>query len=526
MSDKLTFILSGPFRVTGPNGENLTPSSAKAQGLLVLVLTGVGNARGRAWLQDKLWSDRASAQASGSMRQALTQVRQALRPYETVLLANRQRVALDPERVEVVEASDAEFVEGLDVRDQEFEEWLACERSRRESRPAAQAPGRLSPDSEAIAVCDHRSEGIAGWTEKVVADGIARSVSELFLGGVVRGTPDLFPRHRWKLSVEASACGPTSIALRLALSQGGTERQIWSGHCIVAMDGTPPVENLEVLKLANEAVEAVGEAILHEQLHNRDEVDPDYLCRRAVRLLFRMRPGDVRAADTLFTQAHELKPRGLFLAWRAQVKTIQRIERYETDTAVLSEAGSEFIARALEAEPNNSMVLAMVANTHLFLFREPERSIECAQRSVWINPSNPMAWWAMSSARLYVGEARQSLADALHGRNLAMLSPHRFWWDLQQFASTMMLGKIKDSRRILRGIVAQRPEFRPPWRYLIALNATIGDEAAARDASRMLSSMEQDFSIRRLVDDRDYPASLIHKAPLLDLGKVAGLGEH
>lgn len=137
-----------------------------------------------------------------------------------------------------------------------------------------------------------------------------------------------------------------------------------------------------------------------------------------------------------------------------------------------------------------------------------------------------MAWWAMSSARLYVGDAQQSFADAVHGRNLAMLSPHRFWWDLQHFASTMMLGRIEDSRRILKAIVAQRPEFRPPWRYLIALNATIGEESAARDASRALSSMEQDFSIRRLVDDRDYPASLIHKAPLLDLGRVAGLGEN
>jgi hypothetical protein len=525
MSKKLTFHLSGPFRVLGPSGENLTPSSAKAQGMLILLLTGVDYARGRAWLQDKLWSDRASAQASGSMRQALTQLRQAFGPYHAALLTNRQRVALDPAWVEVTESPGAEFVEGLDVRDQEFEEWLACERSRRESRPTVEAFRPPSHHSIAIAICDHRSEGIAGWTEKVVADGIARSISELFLGDVVRGTPDLVPRHRWKLSVEASACGARNLAIRIALSQGGTERQIWSGYGIVAMDGVPPVENLEVLKLANEAVEAVGDAILHEQVRIRDDVDPDYLCRRAVRLLFRMRPGDVRAADTLFAQAYEMQPRGLFLAWRAQVKTIQRIERYEADTTALSEAGSEFIARALEAEPNNSMVLAMVANTQLFLFRDPERSIEYAQRSVGINPANPMAWWAMSSARLYVGDAHQSFSDAVRGRNLAMLSPHRFWWDLQHFASSMMLGKIEDSRRILRSIVAQRPEFRPPWRYLIALNATIGEEAAARDASRTLRLMEQDFSVRRLVDDRDYPASLLHKAPQLDLGKVAELGE-
>lgn len=528
MSAAVRFHLSGPFRVVAPDGRDISPASAKAQGVLLLLLTGIGLARGRAWVQDMLWSDRGEQQAAGSLRQSLTQIRQAFGAHADILRADRRRLSLDPARVEVIETGCADFAEGLDVRDREFEAWLAAERARRPEPEAGAGRGRARPQAATagtgtLTVTDAASGGVCGWTERVIADGLARTLSELFQSEV-RRTPGVAAGDR-TLLVESVQPSGNSLALRIEFRDNSSQRQIWAGHCIAPLAGAPPVEDVRVLRLANQAVEAVGEAILapHLRLAEADAEDPDVLCRRAIRHLYRMRPDEVRRADALFAAAGERSGRGLFHAWRAQAKTIQLLERHETDVAALREAGAEHLARALEAEPNNSMVLAMAANARLFLFREPGSSLELARRAVGINPANPMAWWALSSARLYTGDPQQSYADALRGREIAILSPNRFWWDLQRFAGALLLGQNDEAIRVGRAITAQCPDFNPPWRYLIALHASSGEEALALEAAQSLARIEPDFSIDRLLSDREYPASLLHRAPGLDLDRVRNL---
>lgn len=532
MSAAVQFHLSGPFRVVAPDGRDISPSAAKAQGVLLLLLTGIGLARGRAWVQDMLWSDRGEQQAAGSLRQSLTQIRQAFGPHADILRADRRRLSLDPSRVDVIETGCADFAEGLDVLDREFETWLASERARRpeprEGALPAQTHSRgasgTAPGAEGLSVVDAASPGVCGWTERVIADGLARTLSELFQSEV-RRTPAGAGAGGRMLLVESIQPSGGSLALRIEFRDNSSQRQIWAGHCVAPLSGAPPVEDVRVLKLANQAVEAVGEAIL-AQPHRAAEGladDPDVLCRQAIRHLYRMRADEVRKADALFAAAGERSGRGLFHAWRAQAKTIQLLERHEKDIAALKEVGAEHVARALEAEPNNSMVLAMATNAQLFLFREPGRSLELARRAVGINPANPMAWWALSSARLYTGDPKQSYADALRGREIAILSPNRFWWDLQRFAGALLLGEAEEAIRVGRGITAQCPDFKPPWRYLIALHASRGEEELALDAAQSLARIEPDFSVDRLVSDPDYPASLLHRTPGLDLDRVRGL---
>ena len=130
----LILDLAGPFRLRDAQGADLTPRSRKAQGLLALLGTSPGLRRSRAWLQDKLWSDRGAEQGAASLRQCLTEIRAILRDHLDCLRAESGWIALDPGRVEVNSAlpdqdtGDVEFLEGLDIRDPEFEHWLRDQR--------------------------------------------------------------------------------------------------------------------------------------------------------------------------------------------------------------------------------------------------------------------------------------------------------------------------------------------------------------------------------------------------------------
>lgn len=137
--------LLGPFEITDDSGRSLTPRSQKAQAILAMLALSRRGSRSRVWLRDKLWSDRSEDQAAASLRQALLEIRKALGPARDVLLADKNTVWLDTDRItldlrdmadrgDASELASEHLLEGMDIRDPEFEDWLTLERQNWQSR--------------------------------------------------------------------------------------------------------------------------------------------------------------------------------------------------------------------------------------------------------------------------------------------------------------------------------------------------------------------------------------------------------
>ena len=165
--DALSLDLVGPLSLTDAEGTNLTPRARKAQGLLALVGTSPGLRRSRAWLQDKLWSDRGPVQGASSLRQCLTEIRSTLGRHIGCLNTDRDWVGLDPVRVRVnadrsrPDSGDVEFLEGLEIRDPEFEHWI---RDQRMLYPSATAGGATTCSRRRGETCRVTSGRRWGWS--------------------------------------------------------------------------------------------------------------------------------------------------------------------------------------------------------------------------------------------------------------------------------------------------------------------------------------------------------------------------
>jgi hypothetical protein len=535
ISERLTFRLRGPFSVTGADGRDLTPRLAKSQGILLLLLTGTDGTRGRSWVQDRLWSDRGPDQAAASLRQALSEIRRCLGDRRDLLRADRRTISLDLSSIDVLDEGSADFAEGLDIRDPEFDAWLAAERALRDEGAEASTPRRAGPEARfvnphpgvdrvAIIVRSDGSE-ISHWTAQVLADGVFLSLSDSAHVEVFRCEEETArgdASFHVCLELTCVRTAPDRIAIRIAALSGTSRRQLWAGHCQASLRGGPPLDDLDVLRLTNGAVEAL--TIDRGRLAPGLASDPaDELLRQALVMTFSMRSEDVAMADRLLQRACEVRPSPLYLAWRLQIRTIQKLERHAQDETALREEGEALASQALGGASDNSMVLALLANASLFLFRDPATSLQYGRLSMERNPTNPMAAWALSTAKLYNGDAKGAYAEAIRGRHMTMLSPRRFFWDLQHAATAMVLGKSEEAIRLMEGITLQKPQFRPPLRYLIALNATQGNEAQAMTYKNWLTDLEPDFSIDRMMKDRDYPASLVHRTSLIEAGSVLAI---
>ena len=134
-------ILLGFISVRHSDGKDCTPRSTKARALLALLALSPDRARSRRWLEAMLWSDRAEAQAQGSLRQALLDLRRSCPSGQSFVEADREKIWLIQDRVWIDVSDDffncvkkfhdgSELMEGLFVRGEEFEDWLRMERSR------------------------------------------------------------------------------------------------------------------------------------------------------------------------------------------------------------------------------------------------------------------------------------------------------------------------------------------------------------------------------------------------------------
>ena len=525
---EVTLALYGQFRMTSASGSDLAPKSAKSQALLALLATSDTGSRGRLWLQNKLWPKSDRERASVSLRQALSEIRRALGLYRDVLSADRRSVSLAQARICIADRLEGqEFLEGIGLSDDDHAlgDWLTRERVQIETPVALPFRTRATQVSRRPKIYFHTVGDGAQLKliEDIFVDCVVRSLREALTVDVHVGGAHSVPDDAFRVHVQAYAVEGAQVGIRGRIYHGAADELVWAGMTSTQLHGAPPVEDLEIVSLGNQLIDALADALTLKVSEAQDVRDANLLIRMAVRRIFRMRPEALSEADEMLAQAHEIAPRGLSAAWRAQLRVIQEVERHPGRSEDLPEEARDLCGLAMELEPLNSMVLAAVANTRLVLDEDVSACNELARRSVSLNPSNPLAWDSLSTAKLYAGEIGEAHALAVRAQKISTGSPFGYWWDMGRCLTAALTGRGDEALKLAEAAHALSPEFRPPLRYLTALYAADDrPEAALRVADR-LRRLEPDFSFDRIANDAEYPISPLRWSGLLDSDKLMAL---
>lgn len=550
----LRLSLLGPFALTDTEGRSFAPKAQKERALLALLALAPHGERSRAWLRDKLWSDRGEEQASASLRQALVRLRKSLahRGHE-LLRADRHTVSLDLRRIEVdarlleqgepgeagerpssVVGPPPEFLEGLDVADPEFEEWLRAERRRwavffeeqaarkatagTSSGTAAQAkewPDGAPPPMELAAAVARIGIGllpnivhgtgpeITGLAD-IVTESVARNAQELLSldiydfrdagrpvpQGDGHGGADYLIRARL-LQVGAD------VTLTLFVYRASLTRLLWSQSIQATAAEFFADDNLTLSGFVNQSVDRLASTVVSDN-GGRPTLDNQGILARtsyvALNSMYRLDAGATIETDRLLTVALREQPDSLFKAMLAYNNSFRIGEHLGVFDDEHRRLAVEFADDAEAMVPFNSMTLACLGHVRGFVLGDHERAGDLLSRAVSINPLQAFAWDHYALHKIYVGDYAEATRAARRAVSLGSYNPLRYSFETTLCMAATLGGDFQTAIHFGNRALSRQPRFTAAMRYLVASYHGAGRREEARRVLGNLTKIARDFS--------------------------------
>ena len=405
--------------------------------MLALLGTSSGHRRSRAWLQDKLWSDRDQEHGAASLRQALTGMRQALGEDRSCILTEQSWVALTPRRSRCCSSptpedwdlagEPPEFCEGLDIADPEFEDWIRDQRAATEERLAAlerPAPQRrrggrsdTAPDPAEgtvllVAPAQVDSEALLAQAD-MLSTHIAAQVARM--GGI-----DVkFECPERRAGAERSpAPADAGLPLRRAVDAPGPADRRSARHA--ALDSEPRHADCAAFERDSSEIAAfVAEVAAASTLQlgrggpgeSGSRIRASY---RALRDVLSYDSATLAQCDRTLASWPETPGEAARRAWRAHLRVISVVERLATNTRDTRAEAIELARHALEADPINPIVNALAADVALLIEGRPMKAFQLARAAVEQDRFSPFTHASLAQALAQPRRGREGARRGLH----------------------------------------------------------------------------------------------------------------
>lgn len=526
--------LVGVFEVRDRAGRDCTPRGAKARAILAMLCQTADRRRARRWLEARLWSDRGAEQASGSLRQALMEIRKALGSESGRLATDRDTVRLEGVTTDLEQDREAaaqalqsgrEFLEGIDIIDPAFEDWLREERDRVEGSLGIRRPDQaLSPMSETARLpfvirLGGLPQGLGAFAGRALADAIARLLGEFahidVYGSGGTAIPADLAKEGMALHVEGAEI-QDRVHLLVSLSSIASGQIIWNQRAAVPLAEADFIGAGDLPPLVFQAADA---ALAHfpqlpECLDGPRRANA--LIAGALTEMFSYDGERLRKADRMLIEAGELASSARIYAWRCLVRQIMYVEQTDGQHLTLLEEVDDFSRKALELSKANPLVLSLVGLARVMVDENPDAGGVLARDALALSPYNAHAHLAHAVALSRTGDNAGALDSARRGAEIAARTAHVHWWEAVSGLVAIRCGHYPAAIAHYEAAHYRAPGFRAAMRHLLFLYLWAGEKEKANRVYRALLRAEPDFTLERIRDEPGYPAVTLRKSGLLE----------
>ena len=521
----ISVSLFGPLKIVADGEIDLTPRSAKAKGLVALLLLSKEQRRSRAWLQDKLWSDRDPEKGSASLRQALSDIRRCLGAHRNCLITQHDWVQLDPKRVhradrDICEHQNLELCEGLDIQDPEFEIWLRDQRLSF-SEPGPSRPSRLVKPSLILPVLviglDDAVDPEHNWIFQILKSDIVRTLLEFSDVRIIDlQSPSSFPSTPGpgiylRVSVHAKGERTAVVARIETLSDNWT---MWQSPAGIVETQNDDQGYWQLTRFAQICAAKIQDEFERQGNIQNTQRFAFGLANTAIRTLFRFEKQDLIEADHLLKAAYDLDPRGVYLSWRAFVRNTALFEHLDDGFLEPCE-GYDLHASALADDPLNSYALVFAAQHSFVHDGDPIFGQMLCDRALEINPGNPLGWAFRSNMLIQQNRSELAVHAAERGMMLAYGLPYQATLALNAVMANIADRNLQQAIRYGRLSQLSKSKCQAIRRFLFVIFKSLEMPLDADKQLAAIRSRELAFEPEDLLRP-DYPTWTLQKLPIAE----------
>jgi len=246
------------------------------------------------------------------------------------------------------------------------------------------------------------------------------------------------------------------------------------------------------------------------------------LVLRSIPLIGRLERGPFMQAGEYLARAVEREPDyAAAHAWYAYWHVFLVGQGWGNDPAIVERAG-QLAERGIVLDPFDARALSIAGHVRAFLHHRLREALSLHERALSLNPNLAMAWALSGLAYAYLGDTEEAERRISRYKKLSPLDPHAFFYDTA-FIIVALLKRDYESAVIAgRAVCEMNPSFSAAHKPYLAALGHLGRESEAAIVRERLLALEPEFTIEQFlaatpmerVPDREFYAEGLRRAGL------------
>lgn len=189
-------------------------------------------------------------------------------------------------------------------------------------------------------------------------------------------------------------------------------------------------------------------------------------------------------------------PRAWLAKWYVLRVTRALVRDLDKETALALEQ----TRRALEADPECSLALAMEGFVHCHMLRDLDGAQARLTRALECNPNDSLAWLFQCVVHGFRGQGESAWSCAERALSLSPLDPMRHYFDALAASAALAAGRLERAVELAQRSLRVNRIHLPTLRALAIAQVESGAIESARETARRILEIDAGFNVRAYVE--------------------------
>ncbi|MHB2169666.1 BTAD domain-containing putative transcriptional regulator [Alsobacter sp. R-9] len=298
--------------------------------------------------------------------------------------------------------------------------------------------------------------------------------------------------------VLSGRCHVLGARLRIAIefTDTRTGEVLWADSQVVGVEDVLQPDGIVDAVAARVATTVAQTEVRHARAGSIATLEDSTLLIGAIALMHQLSlPKFELAREMLEALAARAPRRAAPHAWLAMLSVLRTSQGWSSDLARDARLAADHAARALDAEPDCSLALAVDGHVNTHYLRRFDIAESRFELAVEAGPNDALAWLLKSTLHTFRGEGEPALNSAERALLLSPLDPRRWYYDALAASAAVSAQDYERAVALARRSIRANRTHSSTFRALTIALSLAGRVDEARQAARDLLTLQPDLTV-------------------------------